>query len=141
MKKLVETTMQRAILMMVCVVIIWAWGGISAFQMQRDYLPGINNTTLSVSMRVPGYQAAQVKQQVTDNLASAVKTVDGLTNVETTSYDGGLFMSGCIKKQLQKTPTLFRCFLYFSLNYHKKEFIPKHKSHPISGFSHYETAF
>lgn len=93
MKRLVESTMQRAILMIVCVVIILAWGGISAYQMQRDYLPGINNTTLSVSMRVPGYQAAQVKQQVTDNLLSAVKTVDGLSNVETTSYDGGLFMS------------------------------------------------
>ncbi|MFD0829490.1 efflux RND transporter permease subunit [Neobacillus sp. M.A.Huq-85] len=93
MKRLVEATMQRAVLMIVCVVIILAWGGISAFQMQRDYLPGINNTTLSVSMRVPGYQAAQVKQQVTDNLASAVKTVDGLSNVESTSYDGGLFMS------------------------------------------------
>ncbi|MFB9760879.1 efflux RND transporter permease subunit [Ectobacillus funiculus] len=93
MKKLVEGTMQRGILMIVCTLIILAWGGISAFQMQRDYLPGINNTTLSVSMRVPGYQAAQVKQQVTDSLASAVKTVDGLSNVETTSYDGGLFMS------------------------------------------------
>ncbi|NHM33793.1 efflux RND transporter permease subunit [Neobacillus terrae] len=93
MKRLVEGTMQRAILMIVCVVIILAWGGISAFQMQRDYLPGITNTTLSVSMRVPGYQAPQVKQQVTDNLESAVKVVDGLSNVETTSYDGGLFMS------------------------------------------------
>ncbi|MFD4929692.1 efflux RND transporter permease subunit [Peribacillus butanolivorans] len=70
------------------VVIILSWGGISAYQMQRDYLPGINNPTLSVSMRVPGYQATQVKQQVTDNLASAVKTVDGLSNMETTSYDG-----------------------------------------------------
>ncbi|WP_129730460.1 efflux RND transporter permease subunit [Ectobacillus funiculus] len=93
MKKLVEGTMQRGILMIVCTLIILAWGGISAFQMQRDYLPGINNTTLSVSMRVPGYQASQLKQQVTDSLASAVKTVDGLSNVETTSYDGGLFMS------------------------------------------------
>jgi multidrug efflux pump subunit AcrB len=93
MKRLVEATMQRAILMIVCVVLILAWGGISAYQMQRDYLPGINNTTLTVSMRVSGYQAAQVKQQVTDNLAAAVKTVDGLSNVETTSYDGGLFMS------------------------------------------------
>lgn len=88
MKKLVEATMQRAILMIVCVVIILSWGGISAYQMQRDYLPGINKTTLSVNMRVPGYQATQVKQ-VTDNLASALKTVDGLSNVETTSYDGG----------------------------------------------------
>lgn len=93
MKRLVEAIMQRAILIIVCVVIILAWGGISAYQMQRDYLPRINNTTLSVSMRVAGYQAAQVKQQVTDNLVSAVKLVDGLSNVEATSYDGGVFMS------------------------------------------------
>ncbi|MFB7640426.1 efflux RND transporter permease subunit [Peribacillus butanolivorans] len=89
MKKLVEATMQRAILMIVCVVIILSWVGISAYQMQRDYLPGINNTTHSVNMRVPGYQATQVKQQVTDNLASALKTVDGLSNGEATFYDGG----------------------------------------------------
>jgi multidrug efflux pump subunit AcrB len=104
MQRVVEATIKRAILMIVCVVIILAWGGISAFQMQRDYLPGINNTTLTVSMRVTGYQAAQVKQQVTDNLQSAVKTVDGLSNVETTSYDGGLFMS-----------------LYFPMNFDMKQ--------------------
>ncbi len=93
LKKLVEGTMQRAILMIVCVVIILAWGGISAFQMQRDYLPGINNTTLTVSMRLPMYQAEQVKQLVTDKLESAARTTDGLQDIETSSYDGGLFMS------------------------------------------------
>ncbi|MCQ6265106.1 efflux RND transporter permease subunit [Fictibacillus sp. WQ 8-8] len=104
MKKLVEASMQRAILMIVCAVIILAWGGISAYQMQRDYLPGINNTTLTVSMRVPGYQAEQVKQDITDNLESAVRTTDGLTDVETNSYDGGLFMS-----------------LYFPMDYDMKQ--------------------
>ncbi|WP_419883099.1 hypothetical protein ACN6MY_05545 [Peribacillus sp. B-H-3] len=69
MKKLVEATMQRAILMIVCVVSFWLGEVISAYQMQRNYLPDINNTILSVSMRVPGLQAEQVKQQVTDNLA------------------------------------------------------------------------
>lgn len=93
MKKIVEGTMQRAILMIVCVVIILAWGGISAFQMQRDYLPGINNTTLAVSMRLPMYQADQVKLNITDKLESAVRTTEGLQDIETSSYDGGLFMS------------------------------------------------
>ncbi|MBP0726843.1 efflux RND transporter permease subunit [Bacillus sp. RG28] len=93
MKKLVEGTMQRAILMIVCVVIILAWGAMSAFQMQRDYLPGINNTTLTVSMRLPMYQANQVKQNITDSLVSAVRTTDGLQDIETSSYDGGVFMS------------------------------------------------
>ncbi len=93
MKKLVEGTMQRAVLTIVCVVILLAWGGISAFQMQRDYLPGINNSTLAVSMRLPMYQAEQVKQLVTDNLESSVRSVDGLQDIETSSYDGGVFMS------------------------------------------------
>ncbi|MFD0048122.1 efflux RND transporter permease subunit [Actinomycetes bacterium NPDC127524] len=93
MKKIVEGTMQRAILMIVCVVIILAWGGISAYQMQRDYLPGINNTTLMVSMKLPMYQAEQVKQNITDNLVSSVRQTDGLQDIETSSYDGGVLMS------------------------------------------------
>lgn len=93
MKKIIEGTMQRAILMIICVVIVLAWGGISAFQMQRDYLPGINNTTLAVSMRLPSYQADQIKLNITDQLESAVRTTEGLQDVETSTYDGGVFMS------------------------------------------------
>jgi multidrug efflux pump subunit AcrB len=54
---MIESTMQRAILVIICIVLILAWGGVSAFQMQRDYLPGINNTTLLVSLRATAYQA------------------------------------------------------------------------------------
>ncbi|WP_088069342.1 efflux RND transporter permease subunit [Gottfriedia luciferensis] len=93
MKKIVEGSMQRAVLMLICVVMIVAWGAISAFKMQRDYLPGINNTTLTVSMRLPMYQADQVKLNITDKLESAVRTTDGLQDIETSSYDGGVFMS------------------------------------------------
>jgi multidrug efflux pump subunit AcrB len=93
MKKFIEGTMQRAILMIVCVVMIVTWGAISAYQMQRDYLPGINNSTLTVSMRLPMYQADQVKQTITNNLESAVRTTEGLQDIETSSYDGGVFMS------------------------------------------------
>jgi len=93
MKKFIEGTMQRAILMIVCVVMIVSWGAISAYQMQRDYLPGINNSTLTVSMRLPMYQADQVKQTITNSLESAVRTTEGLQDIETSSYDGGVFMS------------------------------------------------
>ncbi|BAU28385.1 multidrug efflux pump subunit AcrB [Aneurinibacillus soli] len=93
MKKIIEASMQRAVLLLVCIVLIVAWGGISAFQMQRDYLPSINNTTLLVSLRVPSYQTDQIKQTVTDKVTDAVRTADGLTHIETTSYDGGLLMS------------------------------------------------
>lgn len=56
MKKMIEASMQRAVLLLVCIVLIVVWGGISAFQMPRDYLPSINKTTLLVSLRVPSYQ-------------------------------------------------------------------------------------
>ncbi|MEC0146581.1 efflux RND transporter permease subunit [Paenibacillus alginolyticus] len=93
MKKVIEGSMQRAILVVVCMLLILAWGGISAFQMQRDYLPGINNTTLLVSVRASSYQVDQVKQNVTPKLEDAIRSSDGLMDVETNSYDGGLLMS------------------------------------------------
>lgn len=42
MKRMIESVMQRATIILVCVVLILAWGAVSAVQMQRDYLPGIN---------------------------------------------------------------------------------------------------
>ncbi len=93
MKKIIEGSMQRAILVIVCMLLILAWGGVSAFQMQRDYLPGINNTTLLVSVRASSYQADQVKQIVTPKLEDAIRSSDGLMDVETNSYDGGLLMN------------------------------------------------
>lgn len=93
MKKIIEGSMQRAILVIVCMLLILAWGGVSAFQMQRDYLPGINNTTLLVSVRASAYQADQVKQMVTPKLEDAIRSSDGLMDVETNSYDGGLLMN------------------------------------------------
>ncbi|MCZ8515075.1 efflux RND transporter permease subunit [Paenibacillus filicis] len=93
MKKIIEASIQRAILVGVCMLLILAWGGTAAFQMKRDYLPGINNTTLLVSVRAASYQADQVKQNVTPKLEDAIRSSDGLMNVETNSYDGGLLMN------------------------------------------------
>lgn len=93
MKKLIEGAMQRSTLVLICIVLIIAWGGLSAFRMQRDYLPSINNTTLMVSVRASNAQADQVKQTVTPRIQDALRPVNGLTDVETNSYDGGLLMS------------------------------------------------
>ncbi|MGO4496221.1 efflux RND transporter permease subunit [Paenibacillus sp. 2RAB27] len=93
MKRIIEGSMQRAILVVVSMLLILAWGGVSAFQMQRDYLPGINNTTLLVSVRASSYQADQVKLNVTPKLEDAIRSSDGLMDVETNSYDGGLLMN------------------------------------------------
>ncbi|BBH20382.1 swarming motility protein SwrC [Paenibacillus baekrokdamisoli] len=93
MKRMIESVMQRATIILVCVVLILAWGAVSALQMQRDYLPGINNTTLMVSLRASSYQADQIKRDITTPLEDAIRKTNGITNLETTSYDGGVLMN------------------------------------------------
>jgi multidrug efflux pump subunit AcrB len=93
MKRIIESVMQRATIILVCVVLILAWGAVSALQMHRDYLPGINNTTLMVSLRASSYQADQIKRDITTPLEDAIRKTNGLTNLETTSYDGGVLMN------------------------------------------------
>jgi multidrug efflux pump subunit AcrB len=93
MNRILQSVMQRSVIIFIFVLLIVAWGGTAAFQMQRDYMPGINNTTLMVSLRASSYQANQVQTDLTSALDNALKSVDGLSNVETTSYDGGLLMN------------------------------------------------
>ncbi|NBD24973.1 efflux RND transporter permease subunit [Paenibacillus glycinis] len=93
MKRFIESVMQRSTIILVCVVLILGWGAVSALQMQRDYLPGINNTTLMVSLRASSYQADQVKHDITAPLEDAIRRTDGITDLETTSYDGGVLMN------------------------------------------------
>ncbi len=104
MNKLIQSVMQRSVIILIFVLLIIAWGGTAAFQMQRDYMPGITNTTLMVSLRASSYLASQVQTDLTSKLDDALKSVDGLSNIETTSYDGGLLMN-----------------LYFPMNYNMKK--------------------
>ncbi|MBB6669310.1 efflux RND transporter permease subunit [Cohnella nanjingensis] len=93
MKRIIESVMQRAAILTIVVLLLLAWGAVAAFQMQRDYLPGINNTTLMVSLRASSYQADQVKRDITKPLEEVIRKTDGIVNLETTSYDGGLLMN------------------------------------------------
>lgn len=93
MKRLIDATLKRAILMITLIVMILLWGGMSAFQIQRDYMPEINNSTLMVTVRADNYQANQVKTMITDQLQKAVSVVDGLQSVETNSFNGGSMLS------------------------------------------------
>ncbi|MFL6560040.1 MAG: hypothetical protein ACJ8MO_28500, partial [Bacillus sp. (in: firmicutes)] len=61
MKRLINETMKRSILILTLIVLILMWGGMSALHIQRDYLPEINNSTLSVTVRADQYQADQIK--------------------------------------------------------------------------------
>ncbi|MFP5111701.1 efflux RND transporter permease subunit [Bacillaceae bacterium C204] len=93
MKRLINETMNRSILIVTLIVLILVWGGMSARQIQRDYLPEINNSTLSVTVRADEYQAEQVKAKITEPIQQAVRVVDRLEDVETNSFNGGALVS------------------------------------------------
>ncbi|SFE63657.1 Multidrug efflux pump subunit AcrB [Bacillus sp. OV194] len=92
MNRFIEGTIKRSLLILTCVVLILVWGGFSAFQMQRDYLPPINNTALMVTIQADQYQADQVKP-ITGKVEKAVHSVDDLDYMEMNSFDGGLMGS------------------------------------------------
>ncbi|PLS05341.1 efflux RND transporter permease subunit [Neobacillus cucumis] len=93
MERLINETMKRSILIVTLIGLILVWGGMSAWQIQRDYLPEINNSTLSVTVRADNYQADQVKANITKPIQQAVRVVEGLEDVETTSFNGGALLS------------------------------------------------
>jgi multidrug efflux pump subunit AcrB len=93
MKCLIDATMKRAILIVTLIVLILVWGGMSAWQIQRDYLPEISNSTIMVTVPAENYQADQIKSEITDPIQQAVRVVDGLQSVETNSFNGGSLVS------------------------------------------------
>ncbi|KQL41020.1 acriflavine resistance protein B [Bacillus sp. FJAT-25509] len=93
MNRLLQASIRRAGLIITLTVIVLVWGAISAFQMQRDYLPEINNPTLTVTVKAQSLQADQVKEYITKPIQEAVRVVDNLQDVETNSFNGGAFIS------------------------------------------------
>ncbi|WP_256358043.1 efflux RND transporter permease subunit [Bacillus sp. sid0103] len=93
MIRFIEGSMKRSVLILTCVILIIAWGAMSAVQMQRDYLPPINNTALMVTIQADKYQSNQVKQILTSKVEEAFGSVDKLDYLETNSFDGGLMAS------------------------------------------------
>jgi multidrug efflux pump subunit AcrB len=85
--------MKRSILILTFIVLLLVWGGMSAWQIQRDYLPPINNSTLNITVHAGHYQAGDVKANITNPIEQAVRVVDGLENVETNSFNGGCLIS------------------------------------------------
>jgi hydrophobic/amphiphilic exporter-1 (mainly G- bacteria), HAE1 family len=93
MQRMIEAVMRRSILVVIAVLLILGWGAVSAYQMERDYLPPINNTTLMISVRADNYQADQVKESIAGIIDQAIKNVNGLQSVETNSFNGGMLCS------------------------------------------------
>ncbi|MDP4103463.1 MAG: efflux RND transporter permease subunit [Bacillota bacterium] len=93
MKRLIDATMKRAILIVTLIILIVVWGGMSAVQIQRDYLPEISNPTIMITVKAENYQADQVKTMITEPIQQAIRVVDGLEDVETNSFNGGAMVS------------------------------------------------
>lgn len=93
MSKLISATLNRTVLIITSLVIILIWGSISAYRMQRDYLPPINNPTLIVTVRAQDYQADQIQSSVLGPVEESVRKINGLDTMETNSFDGGLMIS------------------------------------------------
>ncbi|RXY98854.1 efflux RND transporter permease subunit [Fictibacillus sp. S7] len=92
MKSILNAVMNRAILMITLIVLIMVWGAVGAWKIQRDYLPEISNATLTVSAQAQNFSADQVKTSITKPIEQAVRVVDGLQDIETSSYQGGSFL-------------------------------------------------
>jgi multidrug efflux pump subunit AcrB len=93
MHKLISATMNRIILIVTSLAILLVWGGISAFRMERDYMPPINNPTLLVTAQAVNDQADQIQASVLGPIEEAIRKVDGIETMETSSFDGGLLIS------------------------------------------------
>ncbi|MEH7505021.1 efflux RND transporter permease subunit [Neobacillus drentensis] len=93
MERLIEGVSKRSVLVLMMILLIMLWGGISAYQMQRDYMPAINNSTLMITVRAENFDANQVKSDIASIVEQAGRRIDGLQYLETNSYDGGLFAS------------------------------------------------
>jgi multidrug efflux pump subunit AcrB len=91
--KLIERVMNRPFLIIVSVVMILLYGGISAYQMERDYLPSMNNSTLMVTVRADNFETNEVKTEITRMIEKAVGGVSGINYIESSSFNGGLLCS------------------------------------------------
>ena len=93
MKRLIDATLKRSILIVTFIALLLVWGGMSAWQIQRDYLPPLNNSTLNITVRADHYQAGDIKAAIANPIQQAVSVVDGLEDVETNSFNGGCLIS------------------------------------------------
>ncbi|WP_274648661.1 efflux RND transporter permease subunit [Paenibacillus humicola] len=93
MNRLLEAATRRTVLIVTSLVILLAWGGLSAYRMQRDYLPAISNPTLMITVHAPGYDADRVKAEIAVPVTQAVRGINGLDDIETSSFADGLLVS------------------------------------------------
>lgn len=93
MNSLIKTTIKRPVTVCVLVVILLAVGVLSAMDMSTNLLPNIKMPMLGVTAIYPGAAASSVQTDVTDKLENVFKTIPGITELDSRSYDN---VSVCI---------------------------------------------
>ncbi|MCM1194755.1 MAG: efflux RND transporter permease subunit, partial [Firmicutes bacterium] len=87
MNSLIKTTIKRPVTVCVLVVILLAVGVLATMNMSTNLLPNIKMPMLGVTVIYPGAAASSVEEDVTQPLENILKTIPGITELETRSYD------------------------------------------------------
>lgn len=93
MNPLIKTSIKRPVTVCVLVVILLAVGVLATMDMSTNLLPNIKMPMLGVTAIYPGAAASSVQSDVTDKLENMLKTISGVTELDTRSYDS---VSVCI---------------------------------------------
>ncbi len=87
MKSFIKTSIMRPVTVCVLVIILLAVGVLATMDMSANLLPNIALPMMGVTVVYPGAGAQSVQDDVTTLLEDALKTVPGITALETISYD------------------------------------------------------
>ena len=88
-----KTFVKNPFLALVSIIIVLVIGGVSLGNMQTDLMPDMELPYLAVIVTEPGASPAEVEKDVVEPLESALGTVSGVENVNSTSSNNyGMIM-------------------------------------------------
>ena len=87
MNNFIKTTIKRPVTMCILVVVLMAVGVLATLNSSTNLLPNIKMPMLGISVVYPGASASSVESDVTSKIDAALKTIPGVTAIETHSYD------------------------------------------------------
>ncbi len=83
-----KLTIDRPIATLMIAIAISVFGFISYKQLPVNLLPKISYPTLTIRTENPGAAPQEIEKNITDNLEQIVRTVEGVVDVESTSFAG-----------------------------------------------------
>ena len=96
MRTFIKTAVLRPVTVCVLVIILLATGVLATMDMSTSLLPNIKMPMFGVSVVYPGASAQSVQDDVTSVLASGLKSVTGVVETETYSYENvGMVILTC----------------------------------------------